>query len=92
VQKIIDDVLSWPASLGYFLIGLGMASVGGWATTKFEAIQNAELAAQRQREMAEQERERREGVQEAATRSKADFNFAKQIEEVLGTKRRDHHF
>jgi hypothetical protein len=52
-QKIVDDVLSWPASLGYFLVGLGLAFAAGWTHIRFEEIQNTELADLRRKEMVE---------------------------------------
>jgi hypothetical protein len=84
VQAIIDNVLGWPASLGDFLMAAGMFFTLGWLIMRVDAIRDAERAIQRKKEWAEKSREE---IQEAASRSKSDFDFTQEIEEILGEKR-----
>jgi hypothetical protein len=85
VQKIIDAILSWPASLGYFTLAVAVGYVWAWASGRLGTMENAEFHALYKKEQAERERIRQEEIKEKAARSKADFDFTDQVEELLST-------
>jgi hypothetical protein len=62
----------------------GMFFTLGWLIMRVDAIRDAERAIQRKKEWAEKSKEE---IQGAANRSKSDFDFTQEIEEILGEKR-----
>lgn len=87
VQKIIDEILSWPAFVAYIVLAIGCTFVFVWAEGKLNEIESKERNAQREKEKAEREKEAMEIAREEAAKSKVDFDFELQIEEILGKKR-----
>ena len=88
VQKIINEILSLPGIVGYMMLAAGCMGVLVWADRQLVDIERKEQKAEREKQRAEREKEQLEEAREEAGRSKADFDFNMQIEEVLG-KRRD---
>jgi hypothetical protein len=88
VQKIVDGILSWPASLGYFSLAVAVGVAWVWADGKLTTIENAEYRERYKKERAEEERQQQAEMQARAAQSKADFDFSDQVEELLGRGRK----
>jgi hypothetical protein len=83
LQKIIDDVLSWPALILLAILAFTSLIVG----SIFMALGEAhEWSIQRQtdeRDRAQRSQEEQEDRREVAARSKRDFDFSKQVDDVV---------
>ena len=86
-QKIIDAILSWPASLGYVVFGVGFFTLSFAAVEQLEEIKVTERQAKHLEEEAERARDRKEELQERAAQSKSDFDFAEEVEALLKRRR-----
>jgi hypothetical protein len=86
VQRIIDDVLSWPA-----LVGLGVSAglcllIGAYFLVLAEGYEG-QLQLEADAAMrAQNERDAQEERHEAAERSRTDFDFAETIEQLRSEK------
>ena len=88
LQKIIDDVLSWPALILLAALAFASLIVGSVFVALGEAHEWTIQKQADERERALRAREEREDRQETAARSKRDFDFSNQVDDVV--KRRNY--
>lgn len=86
LQKLIDNVLDWPGIVAYIACGI-LCIVGAvrFSQPLADILRREEMARQK-RERSEREATDRQDRREAADRTKADFDFAKQIEDMMGKR------
>jgi hypothetical protein len=88
LQKLIDNILEWPGIVAYIACGI-LCVVGAvrFADPLAEILRKEEVA-RKKREQSEREAAERQERHEAADRTTANFDFAEQIEDMLGKKHR----
>jgi hypothetical protein len=88
LQKIIDDVLSWPAMILLAALAFASVIVGSIFIAFGEANEWTIKKQADEQERARRAHDEQEERQEVAARSKLDFDFGKKVDDVI--RRRDY--
>lgn len=86
-QKIMDAILAWPASFSYMLVSVLFVLPWYGEMEKLQEIEMMERGRRQKQEQAARARDIQDELKEHADISRSDFDFGKQLEEVIKRKR-----